>query len=750
LTHYQEAGEILHGLNTEQREAVTHTEGPLLIIAGAGSGKTKVLTHRVAYLLATRKASPWSVLAITFTNKAAREMKERIHGLVGQGADAIWVSTFHAMGVRILRRDIEKIGYQPGFSILDAADQLAAVKLAMEELNIDAKKFDPRAVAATISDAKNVLRDAKTFGNHAANYFEEVVANVYRRYQATLRDNNALDFDDLIMKTVELFQTHPEVLAFYQNQFQYLHVDEYQDTNRAQYVLVRLLADKHQNLCVVGDSDQSIYRWRGADISNILNFEKDYPHAKVIKLEQNYRSTQTILKAANGVIANNRKRPEKNLWSNRETGEKIRVFRGYDERAEALFVIEQCQEHVRRGGNYSDIAILYRTNAQSRVIEEALLKATIPYTVYGGIRFYERKEIKDLLAYLRLIANPQDEFSLRRVINVPKRGIGEGTLAKVEEYARAREILLFEALDRGEEIGLSGRFSKSLREFKEMIENFSRMQEFLSVTELTEEVLRASGYRAELEKEKTMESESRLENLAEFLSVTRSFDEETATGGLLDFLAEVALVSDLDQAGYDATDRVTLMTLHSAKGLEFPVVFLIGMEERIFPHARTLDDEEEMEEERRLCYVGITRAEDKLYLTTCSTRTIYGRTDMYLPSRFLTEIPGDLLEEAFLQGSRQGISGSHRMHAGDSDGRVRIAGGTRNATLITPKGFGADLSLTWEPGERVSHRKWGVGVIVQTSGEGEGLEIIARFAEPVGTRRLLAKFAPIEKVQEEP
>ncbi|BCJ87130.1 DNA helicase PcrA [Effusibacillus dendaii] len=727
------ADSVLEGLNPQQKEAVLHRDGPLLIMAGAGSGKTSTLTRRIAYLIHQHRVAPWSILAITFTNKAAREMKERVEKWVGPIVADMWVSTFHSMCVRILRRDIEKIGYASSFTILDTADQLTAIKQCLNELNYDQKKFEPRAMLSHISSAKNQLKGPSAYAREAKDFFQQVAAQVYELYQKRLFANNSLDFDDLIMKTVELFENNRDVLERYQDKFLYIHVDEYQDTNHAQYKLVKLLSEKHRNLCVVGDSDQSIYGWRGADIWNILNFEKDYPDASVIKLEQNYRSTKRILAAANAVIENNTQRKEKNLWSDKPEGPLIELHRAMNEHEEAYFIVEQIQRALDDGFSYRDCAVLYRTNAQSRVIEDVLLKSSIAYTIVGGIRFYERKEIKDVLAYLRLVANWNDDISLSRILNVPKRGIGDGTLDKIRAYANSKGIPLFAAMAEVEQIGLTARFVKPIKDFVLLIRNLSTQQQYLSVTELTEEVLKLSGYRTELMAEKTIEAESRLENLNEFLSVTQEFEKRYPGEGLLTFLSEVALVADVDQMEADS-DAVTLMTLHSAKGLEFPVVFLAGMEEGVFPHMRSLDDPDEMEEERRICYVGITRAEERLYLTTCFSRTLFGQTRMNAESRFLKEIPEELLNE----------SGYANRTAGN------VTRTPRNGNIGThiPKGFGADLSVSWQTGEKVMHKTWGQGTIVESSGEGEDLELTVQFAPPTGIRKLLAKFAPITKLRE--
>ncbi len=725
---------LLEGLNKEQREAVQTTEGPLLVIAGAGSGKTSVLTRRIAYLLGEKKVAPWSILAITFTNKAAKEMRERVARLVGDVAEDMWVSTFHSMCVRILRREIEPLGYTNHFTILDAADQQTAVKQVAGELNLDEKKYDHRMLAGTISHFKNQLVDPDRAMKMAGNKHEQMAAQVYVNYQKKLKAINSLDFDDLIMKTVELFESFPQVLDFYQKKFQYVLVDEYQDTNHSQYRLVKMLAERHENLCVVGDSDQSIYRWRGADISNILSFERDYPNAKVVKLEQNYRSTKKVLEAANGVIANNLERPEKVLWTENDDGALIRYFRAYDEQEEARFLVDEVyrrkhEDHLP----YQEVAVLYRTNAQSRMIEEMCIKSGIPYHIYGGLKFYERKEIKDLLAYLRLIANPNDDISFTRIINVPKRGLGDGTIARLAEHAAQMSISLFDAAQDAGHLGLAARYVDPLEAFTSLIRQLSAMQEFMNVTELTQEVLERSGYRSMLLKEGSIEAQTRLENVEELLSVTKDYDLRNEAGSLLGFLTDVALIADADQEK-GSQDGITLMTLHSAKGLEFPVVFLVGVEEGIFPHSRAAIDTAELEEERRLCYVGITRAMRELYITNALTRTIYGQTKSNPPSRFLTEIPPDLILE--VTHKRVGASKS-----------LRPIGATEEKREHIPSHFG-NVEEHWGPGDQVEHRKWGIGTVTGMSGEGENLELMIIFPDPIGEKKLLVKYAPIQKVSE--
>ncbi|MBP1907187.1 DNA helicase-2/ATP-dependent DNA helicase PcrA [Paenibacillus turicensis] len=767
-------------LNPEQRKAVEDTEGPLLIMAGAGSGKTRVLTHRIAYLISTRKAPPWAILAITFTNKAAREMQERVSKLVGAEGRDIWVSTFHSMCVRILRRDIERIGFTSNFSILDSTDQLSVIRAIMKEQNIDTKKFEPKAIQAMISAAKNELITPQKYEQNSTDYFEGIVSKVYVKYQQRLRSNNSLDFDDLIMKTIELFKDVPDVLDFYQKKFKYIHVDEYQDTNRAQYMLCKLLAADHHRICVVGDSDQSIYRWRGADISNILNFEKDYPDATTIMLEQNYRSTSTILNAANSVIANNTGRKPKKLWTDQGDGNKIKVYRADSEHAEGYFVASEIVQNVKDGGQYRNHAILYRTNAQSRVIEEILIKSDIPYQIVGGIKFYDRKEIKDILAYLRLLSNPDDDISLTRIINVPKRGIGDTTVGKLAAAAAERSTSIFKVLATVDDLGFAGRTRNALVEFYDMIVALHGMTEFLSVTELTEQILEHSQYRVELVQENTLESRSRLENIDEFLSVTMEFEQNNEDKTLVSFLTDLALIADIDSMNDNPEEddnAVVLMTMHSAKGLEFPNVFIIGMEEGVFPHSRAFLDNEELEEERRLAYVGITRAEQKLFLSCAQSRTLYGRTTANPPSRFLEEIPEELKEDTKVAHDRyhranraggayggkgfegnggsnfgyraqntaqgQGFSTSTSSSTSPSS-RVTVTTGLPGASASKPQGA---ASGDYQAGDKVSHGKWGIGTIVSIKGSGNDMELQIAFPAPVGVKRLLAGFAPITKVQ---
>lgn len=734
---------LLNGLNPEQQKAVQTTNGPLLLMAGAGSGKTRVLTHRIAYLLGEKGVAPWNVLAITFTNKAAREMRERIDTLVGPEAEDIWISTFHSMCVRILRRDIDRIGINRNFTILDASDQLTVVKKIMKERNIDPKKFDPRSILGGISNAKNELLSADKYAKQIsiADPFEKLTSDVYTEYQKRLLKNNSLDFDDLIMTTIQLFDRIPEVLEFYQRKFQYIHVDEYQDTNRAQYILVNKLAARFKNLCVVGDSDQSIYRWRGADISNILSFEKDYENAQVILLEQNYRSSQSILNAANAVIENNSNRKPKKLWTDNQIGSKISYYRAATEKDEAYFVAKKIRDEIQMGNRkYTDFAVLYRTNAQSRMVEEIFLKSNIPYKIVGGIKFYDRKEIKDILAYLRLIANPDDEISFARIINMPKRGIGATSIDKIINYGVQNGISLTTVLDEIEHVGVSAKITKAVKEFASLLHNWVNMQEYLSVTELVEEVIEKTGYRDMLKNERSLEAEGRLENLDEFLSVTQTFESQSEDKSLVAFLTDLALVADIDRVDEDPTagEEVILMTMHSAKGLEFPVVFIIGLEEGVFPHTRSLMEEDEMQEERRLAYVGITRAEEELYLSNAQMRTLFGRTNMNAASRFISEIPTELLESLNETAPKRETFGAKARTTATT---------TRSRSAFvrpTAKTTGGE-QIGWAVGDKASHQKWGVGTVVSVKGEGDAKELDIAFPSPIGIKRLLAKFAPVTK-----
>ncbi len=667
----------LQTLNQPQREAVLHEGGPLLILAGAGSGKTRVLTHRIARLI-EKGVAPWRILAITFTNKAAAEMKERVVQLVGPQASEIWVSTFHSACVRMLRRDIEKLGYKKNFVILDTSDQQSVIKECLKELNLSEKQFQPSMVLGAISGAKNAMLGPKQYANRAGDYWQQQMAQIYTRYQEKLVANNAVDFDDLLILCVRLFEEFPEVLTYYQEKFEHILVDEYQDTNQVQNKWVFLLAQQKRNLCVVGDDDQSIYSWRGADIRNILDFEAHFPDARVIKLEQNYRSTQNILEAAYHVVRHNPGRKEKKLWTDKGPGEKVIRYAATDEHDEAWYVASEIERLVVEGLpdgtglTYQDFAVLYRTHAQSRTLEEALVRKSIPYGIFGGTKFFERKEIKDVLAYLRLIANPADTISFRRAISVPKRGIGPATIDKVVDFAQQWNVpVMGVALDGSMVPGLSGRYRQKVEEFAAMMEELTNMSSYLSVGELIEEVLERSGYMAELRADKSIEAAARIENVQELKSMAMEFEtpegEEMEGLSQLDaFLATAALMTDADQVG-DGQDKVTLMTLHAAKGLEFPVVFLVGMEEGVFPHNRALTDEVQMEEERRLCYVGMTRAERRLYLSSATVRSLYGQTQYNAPSRFLDEIPDEVVE--LKGGGRPGGLGLGTLTGGYGVGR---------------------------------------------------------------------------------
>jgi len=746
---------LIQGMNPKQTEAVLHTEGPLLVMAGAGSGKTRVLTHRIAYLIEEKDVNPWNILAITFTNKAAKEMKERVAQLLDTGGEAVWVSTFHSMCVRILRRDVEQIGYERNFTIIDPAEQRTLMKRIIAELNIDPKKYDPRSILGTISNAKNELQTPEKVAELQGSPYEEIVAKCYDAYQKELRRNQCMDFDDLIMNTIRLFHEQPDTLAYYQNKFHYIHVDEYQDTNHAQYTLVNMLAARFRNLCVVGDADQSIYGWRGADMQNILDFEKDYTDATVILLEQNYRSTKKILNAANSVIQNNRNRKDKQLWTENIDGEKIVYYRGETERDETQFIVSQIQKEIRENQRiYGDFAVLYRTNAQSRVMEEMLLKSNIPYTMIGGHKFYDRKEIKDILAYLSIISNSSDSISFERIVNEPKRGIGKSSIEKLRNFASLHDWPLLEAAQNVELANISGKAGKELGNFGLMIQGLTQMVPYLTITELVKETLQRSGYRDELLRQNNLEAQARLENLDEFLTVTQEFDKrfeaqnQGDTNGeatkLADFLSDLALVSDLDNLE-ESTSQVTLMTLHAAKGLEFPVVFLIGLEEGVFPLSRALLEEQELEEERRLAYVGITRAEEILYVTNAFSRTLYGRTQYNRPSRFLEEIDAELIE-------KQGAAQTPQTATRTFDPKIFKDALPKKSAYVQPackavsnKVASGGEKASWQAGDKVKHKAWGTGTVVRVNGTAKDLELDIAFPEK-GIKRLLAAFAPIEKI----
>lgn len=814
--------ELLQSLNPKQKEAVQTTEGPVLIMAGAGSGKTRVLTYRIAYILEEKDVQPWHLLAITFTNKAANEMKERIGALVGSAAEDIWVSTFHSMCVRILRREAEALGLSRQFTIADPAEQQTLIKQVLKDLNLDKERFKPKMILGKISDAKNNMETPEKYRLTHSGYIESVVADCYDAYQRALQAAGSLDFDDLIMQTVILFQQQPEILKFYQQKFQYIHVDEYQDTNEAQYQLVKLLGDYYQNVCVVGDADQSIYGWRGANMQNILDFEADYPKAQVILLEQNYRSTKRILTAANAVIKNNEHRKEKKLWTDNQEGDKVTYYHALDETDETRFIVEKVNElRGRNRYSYDDFAVLYRTNAQSRTVEEAFVTANIPYKMIGGLKFYDRKEIKDIMAYLRLLVNPDDNLSFNRTINVPKRGIGPGTIAKLRTFAAEQHYSLLEAAAVVEQAPIGGKAAHSLSAFAKMIATLQQQRPYLSVTEMAKEILDQSGYREELVHQKTLEAETRLENIDEFLSVTREFDqqfeqqsdsdplafseeeearheaitvteptvtenENSASSTLVNvelfsdphltrvhplaeveqnthdplttFLTELSLDQEATEEEEAPTSQVTLMTLHAAKGLEFPVVFMVGMEEGIFPLSRASESEEELEEERRLAYVGITRAEEKLFLTSATHRLLYGRRQYNPTSRFITEIDADVLEtqgneerlsdyhqdlgerkqQFFSQRRRIGRVGAHQSQRSSEKRSVFEKRGAPSQTTS------AKTSVDWQVGDKANHKKWGMGTVVEVSGTGDQLELTVAFPKQ-GVKHLIAAFAPITK-----
>lgn len=750
MEEYFVSKDFLAGMNDRQQEAVMQTSGPVLIMAGAGSGKTRVLTHRIAYLVEQMNVTPWRILAITFTNKAAREMKERVGKLLDEKeANEVWISTFHSLAVRILRRDIEKLGFDRNFTIADPSAQRILVKQILSDFNIDVKQYDPKAVLGAISNAKNELVTPQNFTDKAYSPFEKVVAQVYQEYQRRLRLSQSVDFDDLIMLTITLFRQEPDVLAYYQNKFQYIHVDEYQDTNDAQYTIVNMLADGYKNLCVVGDADQSIYGWRGANMNNILNFENDYPEAKAVMLEQNYRSTSTILEAANAVIDNNKVRRPKKLWTENGDGQQITYYRANSEVEEALYIISEIKKAVEtKTATYNDFAILYRTNAQSRSIEDKLVKANMPYTMVGGSKFYDRKEIRDILAYLTLITNPADSMSFERIINEPKRGIGATSLAKLRDFANVTGMSMLEAAHNADLANeLSNRAKQNFVGFAELINTFIKQREFFNITDMAEQLLDKTGYRQALESQNTLEAQSRLENLQEFMSVTKQFDdryepEDENSDKFVDFLADLALVSDLDNVEEDAAE-ITLMTLHAAKGLEFPTVFLIGMEEGIFPLSRALMEDSELEEERRLAYVGITRAMQKLYLTNAYSRLLYGRTQSNQASRFVSEIPDELLESANLNAGSM-VTKVHKSTPWQKQMPVKPIYKRPSQVVKTNSGTGAEQQA-WVAGEKVEHKTWGLGTVVKVEGSGEDAELDIAFPKQ-GIKRLLAAFAPIKKV----
>jgi len=725
---------LLTGLNKEQQQAVQHTEGPLLILAGAGSGKTKVLTVRIAHLLA-QGVNPYEILAITFTNKAAKEMKSRVEGLVGDVANRIWLSTFHSFCAKFLRFELDNfLGYNSNFTIYDTSDSQAVIKAALKALNLDDKYYPVGAMIAAISDAKNKLLFASDFRKQARDFYQQKVADVYEYYERELRKNNALDFDDLLLVAVKLLQSNEAVLDKYSKRFRYVMIDEYQDTNHAQYLLAKLLASHWKNIAVVGDADQSIYAWRGADIQNILDFEKDYPNCTSIKLEQNYRSTKIILDAANAVIENNEGRPKKNLWTDKTEGAKIQHFTAQSEHEEAAFIGDTiAKKHDIHGVPYGDMAILYRTNAQSRVLEEALIKRALPYTMVGGTKFYDRKEIKDVLAYLRVLYNPFDDLSLLRIINVPKRSIGATTVAKLQDYARANGTSLFMTLTQLHLVdSIKGKTKEKLEEFGILIFTLVAEMEDRTVLDILESILDRTGYLAQLEESTDPQDQARAENIGELLSVAKDFQDTNPSGTVEDFLEQVALVNDVDSFEQEES-KVTLMTLHAAKGLEFPIVFLGGLEEGLFPHSRTLMNPEEVEEERRLAYVGITRAEKELYISNATTRTVFGRTSSYLPSRFIDEIPEELVDG--LRAKRK-VPDDIKRHVPQ-----HMSVTSRPVTKPIVRN---EVIADWKIGDTAIHSKWGNGKVINVAGEGAGMKLTIEFPTQ-GVRVVMAKFAPVKK-----
>ena len=751
---------LVEGLNDKQKEAVIETEGPCLVIAGAGSGKTKVLTHKIAYLIEEKNIKPWNILAITFTNKAANEMKERITNLIGEVANDMWIGTFHSICVKILRKFIDRVGYNSDFVIFDTSDQKTLIKQCIRSLNLDDKIYTDRGVIAEISNSKNEMLTPMQYKLRTNNEIrKEKIAEIYEIYQRRLKENNALDFDDIINLTIQILTENQDVLEYYSEKFKYVLVDEYQDTNKAQFTLITLLSGRHGNITVVGDNDQGIYSFRGADITNILNFEKDFPGTKIIKLEQNYRSTKAILDAANAVIKHNEKKYEKNLWTEKEGGKRPEVAILDNEYEEANFIVEQINRLKREEYyKYSDFTVLYRTNAQSRSIEDIFRRENIPYKMIGGLKFHERKEIKDVIAYLRLIHNQADNLSLGRIINEPKRGIGQTSMEKIEAIAETNGISMYEVIKHTEQYGLNKVFINS-REFINTIEDLSSKKDEMLISELTKEVLNKTGYMKALELENTAQAESRIENLNEFLTVAMEFEEENAENSLAEFLESITLSSDIDGME-DKEDSVTLMTLHSAKGLEFPVVFLVGMEEGLFPSYRSIGEQRELEEERRLCYVGITRAKEYLFLTCAKQRTIFGSTSLNKISRFLEEIPKELLEGVEKLEKPHKLKENTEWTYGNNSNKKAIsfviAGSNTNKPQpnfafrtaesflnnINTKPIGVNLSK-YKIGQTIYHKKFGEGIITEIAEEGDDLKIDISF-EKVGHKRLMAKYANLE------
>lgn len=735
---------MLDKLNERQKEAVLATEGPVLVLAGAGSGKTTVLVNRIAYMISEKHIRPWNILAITFTNKAAREMKDRIERLLGDTAKDMWIGTFHSVCVRILRSCIDLLGYSRDFVIYDTADTKTVMKECLRELDIDEKSFPVRNVLSIISNAKNDLMDAATFENvYKSDYRMSIIAKIYYRYQTKLRKNNAVDFDDIILNTVKILSENPDVLSKYQDKFQYILVDEYQDTNNSQYLLINLLAQANRNLCVVGDDDQSIYKFRGANIGNILNFEDDYSDVQKITLDQNYRSTQNILDAANSVISNNKGRMGKSLWTSNGDGNRVYVYTGTNEYDEARYIARQIKKHFDEQGSFSDCAILYRTNAQSRVIEEMLMRESVPYKVLSGLRFYDRKEIKDIIAYLRVVYNPNDDVSLARIINEPKRKIGNATLEKARNIAREKETSLYDVISHADDYPEFKTAIKKLLSFSEIIQSLIKLKDTVTIEELTGRILNDTGYMPALVMEDTTESKTRIENLGEFISVITEFEKNEETGNTLgEFLENISLVSDID--GYDENeDSAVLMTIHSAKGLEFPIVFLSGLEEGLFPGMHSMESDDDIEEERRLCYVAITRAKEQLYITKTISRTIHGKTMPTTASRFFKEIPVEYLEDkTTLQPKVAKVM---------QDLGVRNAAAPKKEVYMT-KGFGSSVKSSgstdyfkFKAGDTVEHRTFGRGEILKATPCGNDCILEIQF-ESIGFKRLMAAFAKVKKI----
>lgn len=733
---------IYESLNLNQQEAVFCTEGPVLILAGAGSGKTRVLTHRIAYLIEEKCVNPWNIMAITFTNKAAGEMRERVDKIVGFGSESVWVSTFHSTCVRILRRYIDRIGFDNKFTIYDTDDQKTVMKDVCKRLEVDTKTYKEASFLSAISKAKDqMITPEDYFINAGGDMVQKKIAQVYQEYQLQLTKNNALDFDDLLCMTVKLFQTQPEVLESYQNRFRYIMVDEYQDTNTVQFLFISLLAQKYKNLCVVGDDDQSIYKFRGANIQNILGFEQIFPDTKVIKLEQNYRSTANILDAANAVIENNAARKKKTLWTEQGEGEKIQVIQCETANDEAEMIVQEIKGRVEREEfRYKDCALLYRTNAQSRILEEQFIKANIPYKVIGGVNFYARKEIKDLLCYLKTIDNGKDDLAVRRIINVPKRGIGSTTIDKIQTYALAHDISFLEALKAADQIPAIGRSSTKIEGFANLIRMFQSKMEYISLTELLEEIIEDTGYRLELEAEGTDEALGRIENIDELISKIADYEENTEDASLSGFLEEVALIADIDTLDND-TDYVVLMTLHSAKGLEFPKVFLCGAEDGLFPSylSITSDDPSDLEEERRLCYVGITRAMESLTISAAKQRMFRGETQYHRPSRFLKEIPLQVV---------QGITREPKIKEMPKNHIYSAAKEAFRAKPFESRQFSGNnlSSLDYETGDKVFHIKFGTGIVMDIKAGGRDYEVTVEF-EKAGTKKMFASFAKLKKLE---